>query len=157
MTTDTDHDPQKQPDIADGNNEKNVDTKDKSAAAGAGSTEKTAAPFLIDTKEDAEQQKDADGDQKQQQEQQVVKKVVPPLPLDWTKMAECNEGDEGENISPADAIRYPWDVMELPLPPTTPKRIWPLWARPDKRLHVWDVIYMNIYRVIWHILYYDHI
>lgn len=104
MTTDTDHDPQKQPDIADGNNEKNVDTKDESAAG--------AAPFLIDTKEDAEQQEEDDDGK-----QQVVKKVVPPLPLDWTKMAECNEGDEEENISPADAIRYPWDVMELPLPP----------------------------------------
>ena len=108
MTTDTDNDVPQQLDIADGNNEKNVDTKDESAAAGA-------APYLIDTKEEvAGQQEDADGDQKQQ----VVKKVVPPLPLDWTKMAECNEGDEEENnISPADAIRYPWDVMELPLPP----------------------------------------
>ncbi|KAL7453795.1 hypothetical protein ACHAWC_008124 [Mediolabrus comicus] len=108
MTTDTDNDARQQPDIADGNNVKNEDKKDESAA-----TTETAAPFLIDTKEDAEQQQeDADGQQKQ-----VVKKVVPPLPLDWTKMAECNEGDDEENISPADAIRYPWDVMELPLPP----------------------------------------
>lgn len=104
MTTDTDNDTPQQLDIADGNNEKNVDTKDESAAG--------AAPFLIDTKEDAKQQQDGDdGDKKQ-----LVKKVVPPLPLDWTKMAECNEGEE-DNISPADAIRYPWDVMELPLPP----------------------------------------
>ena len=48
----------------------------------------------------------------------IVKKVVPPeLPLDWTKMAERNEEEGGEKIPPADAIRYPWDVMDLPRPP----------------------------------------
>lgn len=38
--------------------------------------------------------------------QPVVKKVVPPtIPLDWTRMNKCEEQ------SPADAIRYPWDVV----------------------------------------------
>ena len=49
---------------------------------------------------------------KAEEEKKVIKKVIPPLPLDWTKMAECQE-----DIAPADAIRYPWDVMSLPLPP----------------------------------------
>mmetsp|Transcript_35196 Transcript_35196/g.80409 ORF Transcript_35196/g.80409 Transcript_35196/m.80409 type:complete len:451 (-) Transcript_35196:6302-7654(-) len=39
--------------------------------------------------------------------QPVVKKVVPPtIPIDWTRMNKC----DGEQ-SPADAIRYPWDVV----------------------------------------------
>jgi protein phosphatase 1 regulatory subunit 7 len=98
----------------------------------------SGAPFIIDTAESlktngdstqdnnkgAEKEKEeaaatasnsTEAKQAEEEEQkQVIKKVVPPLPLDWTKMAECNEE---EDISPADAIRYPWDVMELPLPP----------------------------------------
>ena len=99
----------------------------------------SGAPFIIDTAESlktngastqdntgAEKEKEEaaatasnntetkQAEEEQEEQKQVIKKVVPPLPLDWTKMAECNEE---EDISPADAIRYPWDVMELPLPP----------------------------------------
>mmetsp|Transcript_10528 Transcript_10528/g.15910 ORF Transcript_10528/g.15910 Transcript_10528/m.15910 type:complete len:504 (+) Transcript_10528:171-1682(+) len=88
----------------------------------------SGAPFMIDTAESLQSNDDAAEDKNEaatdntnatkaeegeQQKQKVIKKVVPPLPLDWTKMAECNE----EDIAPADAIRYPWDVMEFPLPP----------------------------------------
>ena len=93
----------------------------------------SGAPFMIDTAESLKSNdsaaKDKNGvdeeaatdnnnatktEEGEQQQQKVIKKVVPPLPLDWTKMAECNEQ---EDIAPADAIRYPWDVMEFPLPP----------------------------------------
>lgn len=41
--------------------------------------------------------------------QPVVKKVVPPtLPLEWTRMNQCEEEQ-----SPADVIRYPWDVADI--------------------------------------------
>jgi hypothetical protein len=36
--------------------------------------------------------------------------VLAPLPLEWTQLA-C---PDAANPSPADTIRYPWDVMDLP-------------------------------------------
>jgi len=94
----------------------------------------SGAPFLIDTAASAKINDDATQDTKGAEEEEtaatdnnkteeakveeeeskpIIKKVVPPLPLDWTKMAECNE----EDIAPVDQIRYPWDVMDIPLPP----------------------------------------
>ena len=42
--------------------------------------------------------------------QQKKKAVVAPLPLEWTRMAEC-----AENIdqNPANIVRYPWDVTDI--------------------------------------------
>ncbi|KAL7439437.1 hypothetical protein ACHAXM_006704 [Skeletonema potamos] len=88
----------------------------------------SGAPFLIDTaaaslktnddgtndEGDTESGSNNKADDGEGEQKQVIKKVVPPLPLDWTKMAECNEG---EDVAPVDAIRYPWDVMDFPLPP----------------------------------------
>lgn len=103
-----------------------VETEETQKENGSG------APFLIDTaeplnddaaddKKGAEEEKETTTNDKnttteeakEEESKPIIKKVVPPLPLDWTKMAECNE----EDISPADQIRYPWDVMEIPLPP----------------------------------------
>ncbi|KAL7538639.1 hypothetical protein ACHAXR_008710 [Thalassiosira sp. AJA248-18] len=36
--------------------------------------------------------------------------VLAPLPLDWTRMAECDD-DPNQNL--ANIVRYPWDVMEI--------------------------------------------
>lgn len=36
--------------------------------------------------------------------------ILAPLPLEWTQLS-C---PDGATPSPADVIRYPWDVMELP-------------------------------------------
>lgn len=36
--------------------------------------------------------------------------VVAPLPLEWTRMAECSE-DIDKN--PANIVRYPWDVIDI--------------------------------------------
>jgi len=47
-----------------------------------------------------------------QSEDQIQQKkaVVAPLPLEWTRMAEC-----AENIdqNPANIVRYPWDVTDI--------------------------------------------
>lgn len=79
-------------------------TKDKTATESSGVVEAT--------ENNNTKKEDEEGEQKKP----VIKKVVPPLPLDWTKMAECNEGED-DNVAPVDAIRYPWDVIDFPLPP----------------------------------------
>ena len=48
--------------------------------------------------------------QSEEQSIQQKKAVVAPLPLEWTRMAEC-----AENIdqNPANIVRYPWDVTDI--------------------------------------------
>jgi len=50
-----------------------------------------------------------EGEEEQSSIQQK-KAVVAPLPLEWTRMAEC-----AENIdqNPANIVRYPWDVTDI--------------------------------------------
>lgn len=56
--------------------------------------------------------KDATNGQEDNKNNEEPKKqaVLAPLPLEWTQLA-C---PDGATPSPADTIRYPWDVMELP-------------------------------------------
>lgn len=146
MTSDTENDPQPQiagvDETTNAGNE-NVTTATADISLGADDDEAAAAEVAVKSEEIAEQQKNDSGGapflintaaslktndvateddngtsakaEEGEEPKKVIKKVVPPLPLDWTKMTECNEGEE--DVAPADAIRYPWDVMEFPLPP----------------------------------------
>jgi hypothetical protein len=54
---------------------------------------------------------DMNNDSNDDKDEPKKQAVLAPLPLEWTKMASC---PDGTSPSPADTIRYPWDVMELP-------------------------------------------
>ena len=54
---------------------------------------------------------DMNNDSNDDKDEPKKQAVLAPLPLEWTKMASC---PDDTSPSPADTIRYPWDVMELP-------------------------------------------
>ena len=72
-----------------------ADESSPPAAAAAASASELAAPAEIPENNDY-------GEERRQV-------VVAPLPLDWTKMGECDELDR----NPANVVRYPWDVAEI--------------------------------------------
>ncbi len=51
------------------------------------------------------------------QPEQQRRAILAPLPLDWTRLNECND-DSGNPSNNSSVIRYPWDVADIDITDT---------------------------------------
>mmetsp|Transcript_5243 Transcript_5243/g.11372 ORF Transcript_5243/g.11372 Transcript_5243/m.11372 type:complete len:500 (+) Transcript_5243:79-1578(+) len=92
----------------DGDNRK---SNDIAVEQGDHMNEEVPSPQPDDAAQQGENGDPQQGQQEEPQQKPQRQAVVAPLPLDWTRMAECTENQEDEN--PANAVRYPWDVIQI--------------------------------------------